>query len=192
MIDPGLLPNRYLEQEIHKMLSENPRILSQYSEIQGDYKLRVAMSQYLKQFEVSTTPDNLLITNGSQQGLDLVARTFIGPGDVVVMESPTYPGAIDIFRGRGATILTVPIDKEGMKVDILQNLCDKYKPKIIYTIPTFHNPTGTVMSHKRRRQLLEIAKSIQCIIVEDDPWCEIYFDKKNLLLLLKVWIIMVM
>ncbi|MET4559783.1 DNA-binding transcriptional MocR family regulator [Lysinibacillus parviboronicapiens] len=178
MIDPGLLPNRYLEQEIHKMLSENPRILSQYSEIQGDYKLRVAMSQYLKQFEVSTTPDNLLITNGSQQGLDLVARTFIGPGDVVVMESPTYPGAIDIFRGRGATILTVPIDKEGMKVDILQNLCDKYKPKIIYTIPTFHNPTGTVMSHKRRRQLLEIAKSIQCIIVEDDPWCEIYFDKK--------------
>ncbi|MGN4128200.1 PLP-dependent aminotransferase family protein [Lysinibacillus sphaericus] len=178
MIDPGLLPNRYLEQEIHKMLSENPRILSQYSEIQGDYNLREAMTQYLKQFEVPTTPDNLLITNGSQQGLDLVARTFVGPGDVVVMERPTYPGAIDIFRGRGATILTVPVDKEGMKVDILQNLCDKYKPKIIYTIPTFHNPTGAVMSLKRRRQILEIAKSIQCMIVEDDPWGEIYFDKK--------------
>jgi len=178
MIDPGLLPNRYLEQEIHKMLLENPRILSQYSEIQGDLKLREAMSQYLRQFEIPTTSDNILITNGSQQGLDLVARTFVGPGDVVVMESPTYPGAIDIFRGRGATIITVPVDGDGMKVDILQNLCDKYKPKIIYTIPTFQNPTGAVMSQKRRRKMLNIAKSIQSIIVEDDPWSEIYFDKK--------------
>ncbi|TQR36066.1 PLP-dependent aminotransferase family protein [Lysinibacillus sphaericus] len=178
MIDPGLLPNQYLEKEIHKMLSENPRILSRYSEIQGEYKLREAMSNYLKQFDVPTTPENLLVTNGSQQGIDLIARTFIGPNDVVIMESPTYPGAIDIFRGRGATILTVPVDSDGMNLNILQNLCDKYKPKIIYTIPTFHNPTGVVMSHKRRRQILEIAKSIQCIIVEDDPWSEIYFDKK--------------
>ncbi|MCM3653634.1 PLP-dependent aminotransferase family protein [Metabacillus litoralis] len=178
MIDPGLLPNRFLEQEIHKMLSNNPRILSQYGEIQGDAELRNAMHEYLKGFEVPTTPENILVTSGSQQGIDLVARTFVGPGDVVVMEAPTYPGAIDVFRGRGATILTVPVDKDGMRVDILQNLCDKHKPKIIYTIPTFHNPTGSVMTLKRRRQLLDIAQSTQSIIIEDDPCSEIYFDKK--------------
>jgi DNA-binding transcriptional MocR family regulator len=177
MIDPGLLPNRYLVQEIHQMLSENPRILSQYGDIQGDAQLRNAMYEYLKRFGVPSTPENTLVTSGSQQGIDLVARTFVGPGDVVVMEAPTYPGAIDVFRGRGATILTVPVDKDGMRIDILQNICDKYKPKIIYTIPTFHNPTGAVMTSKRRRQILDIAQSIQSIIIEDDPCSEIYFDK---------------
>lgn len=178
MIDPGLLPNRYLEQEIHKMLSEDPKILSQYGEIQGDKALRHAMVEYLKRSEVPTTPDNILVTSGSQQGIDLVARTFVGPGDVVVLEAPTYPGAIDVFRGRGATILTVPVDNDGMRVDLLQNLCDKYKPKIIYTVPTFHNPTGAVMTTKRRRQILEIASSTQCIVIEDDPCSEIYFERK--------------
>ncbi|MDT8862862.1 PLP-dependent aminotransferase family protein [Alkalihalobacillus sp. MEB130] len=178
MIDPGLLPNRYLEQEIHKMLSNNPRVLSQYGEIQGDKELRQAMHEYLKRMDVPTTPDHILVTSGSQQGIDLIARTFVGPGDVVVMEAPTYPGAIDVFRGRGATILTVPVDSDGMRVDLLQNLCDKYNPKIIYTVPTFHNPTGAVMPTKRRRQILEIAQSIHCLVVEDDPCSEIYFDKK--------------
>ncbi|MEY2193163.1 PLP-dependent aminotransferase family protein [Neobacillus sp. BF23-41] len=178
MVDPGLLPNRYLEREIHQMLSENPRILSQYGEIQGDTHLRKEMVEYLKSSGVPSTPENILVTSGSQQGIDLVARTFVGPGDVVVMEAPTYPGAIDVFRGRGATILTVPVDKDGMRVDILQNLCDKHKPKIIYTIPTFHNPTGAVMTSKRRRQILDIAQSIQSLIIEDDPCNEIYFGKK--------------
>ncbi len=178
MIDPGLLPNRYLEQEIHRMLSENPKVLSQYGEIQGDKALRQAMVEYLQRMDVRTSPDNILVTSGSQQGIDMIARTFVGPGDVVVMEAPTYPGAIDVFRGRGATILTVPVDSDGMRVDLLQNLCDKYKPKIIYTVPTFHNPTGAVMPTKRRREILEIAKSMQCIVIEDDPCSEIYFESK--------------
>ncbi|AJY74722.1 PLP-dependent aminotransferase family protein [Paenibacillus beijingensis] len=178
MVDPGLLLNRPLEREIQQILSENPKIFSQYGEIQGDSQLRNAMYEYLKKAEVPAEPDNLLVTNGSQQGIDLIARTFIGPGDVVVMEAPTYPGAIDVFRGRGATILTVPVDHSGMRVDILQHLCDKHKPKIIYTIPTFHNPTGVVMTSKRRRQILDLAQSIQSIIIEDDPWSEVYFNKK--------------
>ncbi|SHT58341.1 GntR family transcriptional regulator [Mycobacteroides abscessus subsp. abscessus] len=178
MIDPGLLPNRFLEQEIQRMFSENPKVLSQYGEIQGDQALRQAMVEYLQRLDLPTSPENILVTSGSQQGIDLIARTFVGPGDVVVMEAPTYPGAIDVFRGRGATILTVPVDSDGMRVDLLQNLCDKYKPKIIYTVPTFHNPTGAVMPTKRRRQLLEIAKSTQCLVIEDDPCSEIYFDRK--------------
>ncbi|UOQ84629.1 PLP-dependent aminotransferase family protein [Gracilibacillus salinarum] len=178
MIDPGLLPNRYLEQEIHRMLSENQKVLSQYGVIQGDKALRQAMVEYLQKMDLPISPDNILVTSGSQQGIDLIARTFVGPGDVVVMEAPTYPGAIDVFRGRGATILTVPVDSDGMRVDLLQNLCDKYKPKIIYTVPTFHNPTGAIMPIKRRRQILEIAKSTQCLVIEDDPCSEIYFERK--------------
>jgi DNA-binding transcriptional MocR family regulator len=82
------------------------------------------------------------------------------------------------FEAEGATILTVPVDKDGIRVDILQNLCDKHKPKIIYTIPTFHTPTGSVMPLKRRRQLLDITLSIQCLIIEDAPCSEIYSYKK--------------
>lgn len=178
MIDPGLLPNRYLEQEIHRMLTENTKVISQYGEIQGDKALRQAMVEYLRSMDVPTSPDNILVTSGSQQGIDLIVRTFVGPGDVVVMEAPTYPGAIDVFRGRGATILSVPVDSDGMRVDLLQNLCDKYKPKVIYTVPTFHNPTGAVLPTKRRKQILEIAKSMQCLVIEDDPCSEIYFERK--------------
>ncbi|MCY8513680.1 PLP-dependent aminotransferase family protein [Bacillus atrophaeus] len=178
MIDPKLLPNRYFEHEVQHVLSENPELLSIYGNVQGDNQLRSEMSAYLKRSGVTSTPENILVTSGLQQSIDLVARTFVGPGDVVVMEAPTYPGAIDIFRGRGATILTVPVDKDGMRIDILQNVCEKHKPKVIFTIPTFHNPTGVVMSLKRRKQLLDIARSIQCIIVEDDPCSEIYFEKK--------------
>ncbi|MCY8186031.1 PLP-dependent aminotransferase family protein, partial [Bacillus inaquosorum] len=178
MIDPKLLPNRYFEHEVQQVLSENPELLSIYGNVQGDNQLRSEMSAYLKRSGVTSTPENILVTSGLQQSIDLVARTFVGPGDVVVMEAPTYPGAIDIFRGRGATILTVPVDKDGMRIDILQNVCEKHKPKVIFTIPTFHNPTGFVMSLKRRKQLLDIAGSIHSIIVEDDPCSEIYFEKK--------------
>jgi DNA-binding transcriptional MocR family regulator len=178
MIDPKLLPNRYFEHEVQQVLSDNPELLSIYGNVQGDSQLRSEMSTYLKRSGVISTPENILVTSGLQQGIDLIARTFVGPGDVVVMEAPTYPGAIDIFRGRGATILTVPVDKDGMRIDILQNVCEKHKPKVIFTVPTFHNPTGVVMSLKRRKQLLDIARSIHCIIVEDDPCREIYFLKK--------------
>ncbi|WP_282942874.1 PLP-dependent aminotransferase family protein [Paenibacillus sp. RC67] len=178
MVDPGLLPTQLFEREFAQILSRNPKVLSRYAEIQGDSQLRNATSQYLENLGVTAAPEQILITNGTQQGLDLIARTFIGNGDVVVTEAPTYPGAIDVFRGRGAIILSVPVDSEGMRVDLLQNLCDKYKPKMIYITAPFHNPTGTVMSPKRQRQILEIAQNIQCIIIEDDSCSEIYYGKK--------------
>lgn len=178
MIDPALFPNQYMDQLIAQVFMQNPRILSQYGGIQGDLALREKMVQNLQKSKINTAPENLLITSGSQQGIDLVARTFIGPGDVVIMEAPTYPGAIDVFRSRGATILTVPIDQDGMQVDMLHGLCEKHKPKLIYTTPTFHNPTGTIMPLQRRKVLLDIAESHHCLITEDDPFSDIYFDRK--------------
>lgn len=178
MIDPELLPIQHIERDLQQLIRGNGMFFSRYGEVQGDMQFRVAMQAYLHKLGILTRPENLLVTSGSQQGIDLIARTFVGQGDVVVMEAPTYPGAIDIFRGRGVTILPVPVDNEGMRVDILQQLCDTYRPKIIYTIPTFHNPTGTVMTSKRRRQLLDIAQSMQSLIVEDDPWSEMYYDQR--------------
>jgi DNA-binding transcriptional MocR family regulator len=177
-IDPGLLPNRYLEKEIQRILSEEPRILSSYGDVQGDLALRTELAAYLKKHKIQAAVEEILITNGTQQGIDLVARTFVGPGDIVMTEAPTYPAAIDVFRWRGATILPVPVDENGMRVDMLANLCEKYKPKLIYTMPTFHSPTGTVMTMERRQQLLDIAAETQCLILEDDPWSEIYFEEQ--------------
>lgn len=177
-IDPGLLPNRYLEKEIQRILAQEPRILSTYGDMQGDLALRTELAHYLRENKIKTSSEEILVTNGTQQGIDLVARTFIGPGDIVFTEAPTYPAAIDVFRWQGATILPVPVDEHGMRVDMLAALCEKYKPKLIYTMPTFHNPTGTVMTMQRRRQLLDIAAETQCLILEDDPWSEIYFEKQ--------------
>lgn len=87
------------------VLARHPQIMSKYGEIQGDLQLRQVIQSFLEKLDVPSTPENILVTSGSQQGLDLVARTFIGPDDVVVMEAPTYPGAIDVFMGRGHELL---------------------------------------------------------------------------------------
>ncbi|MBS7529233.1 PLP-dependent aminotransferase family protein [Hazenella sp. IB182353] len=169
------LPLDLIIQASQQALSETTSIGSYASQI-GDPDLRVVISQYLRQWGDHCSPSDFLITSGSQQGIDLIARTFIGPGDVVIMESPTYPGAIDAFRSRGATILTVSLNEEGMQLDRLIQLFDRYTPKLIYTIPTAQNPTGVSSPLKKRRQLLEIAEIYHCLIVEDDPWYEIYYE----------------
>lgn len=178
IIDEKLLPNRYFSEQMVHVFEQQPQLLSQYSEIQGDAALRQAMQRYLKTIGLGCAQEDILVTTGLQQGIDLVARTFIGAGDIVVMEEPTYPGAIDSFRGRGATIMTVPVDEYGMRIDALRKLCEQYTPKMIFTNPTFHNPTGTVMSLTRRKQLLELAQHMNFLIVEDDPYSELYFDKQ--------------
>lgn len=176
-LQTDLLPLDSLLKSVRQVLESEPEILCQYGDINGDPRLREAATHYLTHLGIFTHSDEILITSGSQQGIDLVTRCFLRPGDVVVTEETTYAAAIDTFRGTGATILPVPIDQNGMRLDRLTSLCDTYQPRLIYTIPTFHNPTGMVMSLKRRQQLIQLAESIPCLIVEDDPWSEIYFDE---------------
>ncbi|MFJ7982625.1 PLP-dependent aminotransferase family protein [Lysinibacillus xylanilyticus] len=177
IINPGLLPSTYLTKEINQVLQDDPRIVSRYGTVQGDYEVREVIKKYLQQYcQFKTTSSEIIITSGVQQGIDLVARTFIGPGDIVITEAPTYTAALDVFRNRGAHIIPIPVDEEGMQTNILASLCLTKKPKVVYTIPTFHNPTGTVLSKKRRIDLLELAQRNGFLIVEDDSWNEIYFD----------------
>ena len=93
----------------------------------------------------------------------------------MIMETPTFTAAIDAFRKRGARVVTVPVDEEGMRTDRLIPLCEALKPKLIYTIPNHHNPTGAVLSRSRRLELLSVARAFDCIVLEDDPWGELSF-----------------
>lgn len=178
-INFNLLPTENIVKDFFNSFNHNEKVLSTYPPVQGDCELREAMAKYLDLKGITTNRENILITNGAQQGISLIASTFVGPDDVVIMEAPTYPGAIDLFKCRGAVILTVPVDKEGMKTDILMSLCDKYSPKVLYTMPNFQNPTGYSMSMKRKMELLDIAKYNNSIIIEDDPWSEISYTNNN-------------
>ncbi|MFM1654072.1 PLP-dependent aminotransferase family protein [Brevibacillus sp. B_LB10_24] len=176
-LHPELVPLAELTSAVQNALRDDPTVLFKYGPVQGDGLFRKAYAEYAKNFRLNLHPEELIVTNGAQQGIDQVARSFIGPGDVVVTEVPTYSAAIDVFRARGATVLSVPVDEEGMRVDLLASLCDQYPPKLIYTMPTYQNPTGALMSQRRRTQLLDLAQSYRSIILEDDLWSEIYFGK---------------
>jgi DNA-binding transcriptional MocR family regulator len=125
------------------------------------------LPKHLLRHGLDVEPNQILITCGTQQGIDLVARTLVNPGDTVITEELTYPGAISTFRSLGAELVGVPLDAEGMKVEALEKLLSWKKPKLLYTIPTFQNPTGTTMSVARRKRLLELAALHRFPILED-------------------------
>ncbi|WP_151735873.1 PLP-dependent aminotransferase family protein ['Paenibacillus yunnanensis' Narsing Rao et al. 2020] len=170
-----LLPLADIGRIMAKLVTEHPELMGTYGNFQGDLELREVMRAHLLDRGIPLHSSELMITSGTQQGIDLVARTFVGPGDTVYMESPSYTGAIDVFAGRGAEIIAVPTDSEGMRVDVLTRMCDRRKPKLIYTLPTFQNPSGVTLSMARRQRLLELARSYRCLIVEDDPFSDLYF-----------------
>lgn len=124
------------------------------------------------------TSESCMILSGSQQGVDFVARALIQPGDLVFTEAPTYIGAIESFKAYQAKVVGIPIDKHGMRLDVLENYLKRYHPKLIYVTPTFQNPSGTNLSLERRERLLELAYLHQIPIVEDDPYSDIRFEKE--------------
>lgn len=147
-----------------------------HSDVEGYYPFRESICEILKEKHINISPKEIMVLSGSQQGLDFIARTFICPGDVIILEEPTFMGAIQIFKMAGAKVIGIPMDDEGIKINVLEGLLKKYKPKFIYTIPTFHNPSGTVMSLQRRYALLQLAYKYQIPIVEDDPYGEIRYE----------------
>ncbi|MFC4320453.1 aminotransferase-like domain-containing protein [Litchfieldia salsa] len=178
LIDPNLLPNRYFSEYVKKVFDLYPKVLGTYSTVQGDEELRETLANYFrKKHNLHVEPEELLITSGSQQAINLIAHSLIKPRDTVLMERPTYSAAIDIFRGQGANILTVDIYQNGYNMDIVEQLMKKHKPRLFYLNPTFHNPTGYTVPTEQRKQLVELAEKYKCLLVEDDPFHDIYFDK---------------
>ncbi|KAA9007633.1 PLP-dependent aminotransferase family protein [Paenibacillus spiritus] len=174
-IHESLLPLRELGGSVAKLVTGQPELMSAYGNFQGDYELRATMARHLRQRGIAAEPERVLVTSGAQQGIDLVARTFVGPGDVVYLEDPSYTGAIDLWAGRGARMAFVPTDRDGMRVDMLLRMCDERPPKLIYTVPTYQNPSGVTLGERRRRALLEVAQAYGALILEDDPFSDLYF-----------------
>jgi DNA-binding transcriptional MocR family regulator len=172
---PDLYPVERFARAMDRVLLQHGRELLQYCPTEGYYGFRETLSELAKKRGINAAPENVLVLAGSQQGLDLVTRAMIAPGTQVVVESPSYLGALAVFRAAGARLLSVPMDEEGMRVDILERLLDRYRPQLIYTLPTFQNPSGRVMSAERRQALLSLAEQYQVPILEDDPYSDLYY-----------------
>jgi 2-aminoadipate transaminase len=147
----------------------------QYSTTEGYGPLRAWIAQHLRTRGIAATPEELLILSGSQQGIDLVARVFLDPGDVVLVESPTYLAAIQSFAAYQVRLVAVPSDDHGMQVDKLEALIAEHRPKLIYIVPSFQNPKGTTLPPERRAALVAIAAAHRVAILEDDPYGELAF-----------------
>jgi GntR family transcriptional regulator/MocR family aminotransferase len=139
-----------------------------YGEGDGYAPLREGIAHILASEGVQALPANILITAGSQQAITLVSQTLLKPGDVILVESPTYPIAMELFRILGFRVIGVPVDGQGMQVELLEKLLQQHHPRLIYTIPNFHNPTGTCLNGARRRQLIVLADRYNIPILEDD------------------------
>ena len=139
-----------------------------YGERNGYAPLREGITHILASQGLQTNPENILITAGSQQAIYLALQVLLKPGDVVLVEDPTYSVAIDLFRALGFQLVGIPVDNQGMQVEKLEKLLQQHHPKLIYTIPNFHNPTGTCLSGARRRELILLADRYNIPILEDD------------------------
>jgi 2-aminoadipate transaminase len=157
-------------------LTEEPGAALQYGATEGYNPLREQLAAFMaSKGAKDLAPDNLIVTTGSQQALDLLGKTLISPGDKVIVEGPTFLATIQCFRLYGAELISAPIDENGVKTDELEKLIAEHKPKFVYLIPTFGNPSGVMLSLARRKAVLEMAVRHNTLIVEDDPYGDLYF-----------------
>ena len=159
-------------------LSQEPGAALQYGATEGYGPLREQLAHFMGQKGVSDlAAEQLIVTTGSQQALDLLGKTMISPGDKVIVEGPTFLATIQCFRLYGAELVSAPVDGEGVDTVALEKLIAEHRPKFVYVIPTFGNPTGALLSLARRKKLLELAVKYQTLMVEDDPYGDLYFNE---------------
>ncbi|HDI02308.1 MAG TPA: PLP-dependent aminotransferase family protein [Ignisphaera sp.] len=181
--DPQTFPREELAEFAKKMIIEMGNQALQYSETKGILEVREMLSHFLLESRgISVDAENIIITTGSQQGLDLIARTFLDPGDIVITENPSYLAALGAFKIRGARLVGIKIDKQGMRTDLLEETVKKLvnegkKIKFIYTIPVGQNPAGTTMPPDRKKHLIEIANKYDLLVIEDDPYSYFIYDE---------------
>jgi 2-aminoadipate transaminase len=167
-----------LQEAAVKAWSEAPGNLG-YGELIGYAPLRELIATRMTIRGIQADPGQIMITNGSQQGIDLIARLMLDPGDAILVEGPTYIGAMQTFDAYEVDYIVIPMDDEGIDVDALEVRLDRLdrKPKLLYTIPAFQNPTGTSISAARREALLDLAERRHLLILEDDPYGELWYDQ---------------
>ncbi|HYE92536.1 MAG TPA: PLP-dependent aminotransferase family protein [Terriglobales bacterium] len=178
MPDSALFPTDAFRQVLNRVVRDEGDVLLQYYPARGYPPLRQYLARYMLRFGVEASPDEILIVNGSQQGFDVVARTFLDPGDLVAIEQPTYPRALQVFRAAGAQLLGVPWTREGPRPDVLERLLERHTPKLFYCQPNCHNPTGLSLTPDVGRRLLAAAARREVPIVEDGFDPSLYYGRR--------------
>jgi 2-aminoadipate transaminase len=174
---PEFFPVKELTKITMKVLEQSGSAAFQYTPSEGYIPLREKIVERMNKLGVETSVENILIVNGSQQGLDLSGKIFLNPDDIVICESPSYLGAINAFKTYECNFIEVPTDNNGMKLEELEKILTNIpKAKMIYVIPDFQNPTGKTWSVERRKKLLDVANKFNIPIIEDNPYGELRFE----------------
>ena len=176
---PEVFPLEAFKDACDRVLRDFGAQSLQYSTTEGYLPLREMIARHTARYGIKITPDNILITSGSQQALDLLGKIFINPGDRILVESPTYLGALQAWNAYGAEYVPVPMDAQGMLTGALEEAL-RTGPKFIYVLPNFQNPTGVTLSAQRRQQLVELADRAGVPIIEDDPYGQLRYEGQNL------------
>lgn len=178
--DDSLFPIEAVQESFEKTFKSGKKAL-QYSETEGYSPLREVLLERMGKKGINKfSMDEVLVTTGSQQAIDLFSRVFFNPGDVILAENPTYLAALQVFESYEARVIPVQSDDNGMLMDDLEEKLKKYRPKCIYVVPTFSNPAGKVWSLERRKEVLRLAEKHHVVIFEDDPYGDIQFDENEI------------
>ncbi|WIV18972.1 PLP-dependent aminotransferase family protein [Paenibacillus polygoni] len=175
-LSPDLLPQSYFQKIYDKLAQRAPSL--GYLEPLGSYKLRLAISSYLADQQIQASPESILIVSGSLQAMQLIAMGLLPRRSSVLVEKPSYLYSIHAFQTAGVRMIGMPVDKEGLLTAELERYIRQNRPSLLYTIPTFQNPSGAVMSDKRRMELIQTAEATGLAILEDHAYADLWFDEK--------------
>ena len=173
--DTSTFPAESLAAQMSRVAAESAAAALQYGPTEGFEETKDCIVEVMAAEGMLPDPDDIVVTTGGQQAIDLVTKTLVDPGDVVICEAPTYPGAVPVFCSYQADVRQVEMDAEGMRIDLLEGLLEDLRaedrrPKFIYTVPTFQNPGGVTLSFERRARLVELAQEHEILVVEDNPY----------------------
>lgn len=180
--NPLAFPVGKIQEIVNDLLRDQPQTILQYGSTEGVPDLREEIAKRLKsRWDIDGDAENILVTVGSQQGLDLLGRLFIGSTSTIIMEAPTYLGALNAFNVYDPNIVSIPLDDKGLMVDRLEEYLGTMQKhsinlKFLYTVPTFHNPAGVCMSYSRRKKLIDLSHEYDFMVVEDDPYGELRYE----------------
>lgn len=178
---PEFFPIREFQEACRQVLQQEGEVALQYGPTEGYPPLKEFLAEKMSKYGILVELDNILLVNGSQQGLDLIGKLFIDPDACVITSRPTYVGALQAWNAYQTAFSSIPMDDDGMCVDELPAILEKNPhPRFIYVLPNFHNPAGTTMPLARRERLVEIARKHDLVIIEDDPYGELRFEGEDI------------
>lgn len=174
-------PVREFDEACHHILTTQGEVALQYSPTEGFRPLKSFLAEKMSKYGIMVEPENILMVNGSQQGLDLIGKLFVDPHSCVITSAPTYLGALQAWNAYQARYCSVPLDEDGMVVEELPAILEAdHAHRFVYVLPNFHNPAGTTMPLERRERLVEIARQYDLIIIEDDPYGELRYEGEDI------------